>query len=567
MISVDPGDPMNQDDIDAIREQVRPEVTEWFDESPTYSGAATGVFAERSGRIEGTAEVSFSPIGAEHIPWKVHTVHVDGESRSPATMADVHHVRETYYDVTATSKGVDMFGNELVQFSIDGELQFETVPGRQIFLGNDDDTLYPQPSLSFAHREGVAPRYWAVPLINMVSDFALSDPSFDDHPLRMTRPVNLDATVWPTDAHKNAATHERHLRNRVIPFEWNGLTGFIEPLPDYQRRVEDVEAGQRRVTCMMVGELPDGFEVSADNVGEVVPHAVFVLLRLATGRYVTSAWTEIRGADGELIARHHHRSSKSGLGPASPVIHEKYGRSTGELLSKYVESQRRDDSDFRVAIDRVAQGLARDQTLEQMLLHVMGGAELMCKALGRNAQEKMDLPVGDDLRDRTVTQLESCAESIREIAADADGDARDFLERLADRVTRQTNVQKGLGFQLVQLLRDKGFDDADVLDGLRFKMRSKATTDIPWPDGAFTYRNKVAHGDYLQIEKYSMDSAWAMIHHVADVVLRLAFHEIGFEGPYEPPCVFHVPAIKGLGWAGATSISAEKLGYEVLPST
>jgi hypothetical protein len=47
-----------------------------------------------------------------------------------------------------------------------------------------------------------------------------------------------------------------------------------------------------------------------------------------------------------------------------------------------------------------------------------------------------------------------------------------------------------------------------------------------------TYRNRIFHSAYIDIDTYDVDNAFAFIGHLSDVLARVVFHFIGFSGPY-----------------------------------
>ena len=124
--------------------------------------------------------------------------------------------------------------------------------------GKDGITLTFEPSgAAFDVVGAKEARYWAVPLLNFVSAFPQSGPATDRHPLRVypTPVVPEDLTKEEYEAAFDAANQ----KNGLILFEFEGKPGFVERLPDYEEREDDLREGRMRsaATAVIVGEVGD----------------------------------------------------------------------------------------------------------------------------------------------------------------------------------------------------------------------------------------------------------------------------------------------------------------------
>jgi hypothetical protein len=70
--------------------------------------------------------------------------------------------------------------------------------------------------------------YWVIPLTNFLSNFVMSHPSLNRHPLRIYSTPIVPDGLPEEDAF--IAAHNANLKNRLITFEFMGQPGFIEAL-------------------------------------------------------------------------------------------------------------------------------------------------------------------------------------------------------------------------------------------------------------------------------------------------------------------------------------------------
>ena len=95
----------------------------------------------------------------------------------------------------------------------------------------------------------------AVPLANFLSKFRQRHQELDQHPLRIypTPAVSPDSS----DREAIRAFYKANAKNHLICYEFNQGLGFIEALPDYETREENLLSGREgyAVTTLMVGNV------------------------------------------------------------------------------------------------------------------------------------------------------------------------------------------------------------------------------------------------------------------------------------------------------------------------
>lgn len=149
-------------------------------------------------------------------------------------------------------------------------------------------------------------------------------------------------------------------------------------------------------------------------------------------------------------------------------------------------------------------------------------------------------------------------------ASDAD---RGRLAQLQNRLREITANRPSFPTQLLALVNQVGLPDAEWLGEFAFRLKNprldgKPRTLSSWAGAASTYRNRIFHSAFIDIDTYDIDNAFAFIGHLSDVMARVAFHLIGFCGQYAPPCgnagmrTYETP-----NWATPDRLSADVFRY------
>lgn len=129
--------------------------------------------------------------------------------------------------------------------------------GTHVTVGDSSDELRLVFELSGAAFDVVgsgSPKYWAVPLLNFVSTFSQKGPATERHPLRIYQTPVIPANR--SNEEREVALAAANDKNGLILFEFGGRPGFVERLPDYAEREDDLRMGRTRhaATAVIVGE-------------------------------------------------------------------------------------------------------------------------------------------------------------------------------------------------------------------------------------------------------------------------------------------------------------------------
>lgn len=264
--------------------------------------------------------------------------------------------------------------------------------------------------------------YWALPLVNFLSECQQHRPELDRHPLRVfpTPEVPKEITHVPfgPDHEKHSSMAMQCLfvansKNRLIQFELDEGIGFIERLPDYgdcERLL--VEGKERhRTTAVMVGPVGGRPAESLDLLRTWFPFDLLSLLTLATGTEVGAPWIELRDARGHLVRRLHGKFGVRPFRKGRRLIEEKpmpsgESRATGRLIEcALTRSDKFGESFLRAAIVHLVRARQEDLTLDDGMSHVSRGLETLCKRFGVSS-----LRLDKDLSSASRAEVEAILE-------------------------------------------------------------------------------------------------------------------------------------------------------------
>jgi hypothetical protein len=419
--------------------------------------------------------------------------------------------------------------------------------------GNGTATFRPYRTIA-SFESDAEPRYWAVPLLNLTAGFTLAIEDLHGHPLRTRETSRYEPGSRETAFYHQLAYQQG---NALIPFFCEGELGFIEPLPDYAARQARVEAGETVPTAVMVGPVREGFDPATD--WDWFPSDLITLLGLATGRGVGAPFVELRGSSGELVARLHTKISPPTLGRRQELIEEPLDRSTGVLLSAFLKSEHRDQPWLRVALRHLLSAFTGDMTVEDRLSHMFRTVEGICAGIGLNSARPLELST--KAREQIVGELHHCMNALDAVATGATPQDRERIWRLKNRLREIEANRPSFPTQLAELVESLGLPDAKWLREFRFrtKIGGKPTS---WVSAAGSYRNRIFHSAFIDFEKYDFDNAVPFIQHLSDILMRVIFELIHFDGRYKPPCsAYGATMHEKPDWPNGAALSAEFFGY------
>ena len=525
----------------------------WFQYQITYEGEAEAVIRGASHTFTGPAVVHVDEDGLCHAE-----MHLKGVSATllPLGFSECERLTVTTPDGTFTAMEQTRYGYVHNSANNDVTLNFRFLKSK--FDANGE----------------ARPEYWAMPLLNFISDFYDENEEIARHPLRMNgslqqddegmTPEKLIAKYAPDPNGRIVFSYQ----DRVILFEFNGDVAYIEPMIDYEKRKKILKAGERAlaITSLMVGRIGSN-PIDLPDLEEWLPSDYLLLLGLASGNAVGSPWIEFRSSDNQLVRRVHLRINVSSVSRPDEnrhvAIDESLQNGTGQILTIAPKSEHWRSSPLRLALTHLVQ-VRSSSMLEDMLSHLVVPLDAICKLYGLDSQNLRDGLSAKEI-DALIAVLAKAHDKINNMAdsAASRGEASKAgrLKIIAERVkTNPMNKDKNFGLAVSELLAHLGLNDADILDqylkgaGYRSGLNS-------WV-GMLNYRRGVIiHEGYFSLKEAhnDLERIWAFVNHLHDVLIRIVFKMTGYDGTYQPT-VIKLTVIQPVDWVTKTT-SAKDLGY------
>ncbi len=507
----------------------------WFSTKCSYKGRGKAEFSDIKRTIEGETEISFDESGECTATMKVENLTTNADLPFELFQNTCSSLSVVTADGTFSSTEGIFFSYTVTMFdSSEATISFH-------LLRSHFDTS--------AKTEAV---YWVMPLCNFVSKYVHWGEDIDKHPMRFRQ--GTDSAV------------DNPLTNRmVIAFLFNQRIAYIEPLLEYQNREEKLKEGREQVliTAVMVGEIC-GSSIDVDQIDNWRPADLLRILSLATGTSVGAPWIEFRDASGKLIRRIHVkmdiRSFSKGHNPIREGIHS----GVGYLMTRYVGSLERNKPFLTVLLKHAVQGAARGGTIEDNLTYLFRAFEGLLDYHGfktQNLIKNLDPVYSNAVK----TALNTAATAIRNQAhlAKSAGlmDQYQVLNRIAERASQASNKDKHFGIAMYELLQHYRLPDAGIVD--------THIISNPRPDGLLTfgallskYRGSVIHESYFSFSSgvYDFSDVIQIKDHLLDIILRIIFQIVGYDGTYQPP-IIRLSASEKTDWVNV-STTATTLGYK-----
>lgn len=573
-----------------------PSPSDWYSTTVEYEGWGRAEFADPEGSVEGPTRVTFDELGGASIEMRpdLRTLHAERPLRFGLT--------ELLTGVSPrTDGGVASLTWNLASENPCINLEVTTSQGRfstrdvlrhgrrQTLDDGDQERVVERIFFDvFASRfdaeEARKPKYWVLPLTNFVPKWRQMRAELDRHPLRVfpTPEIPEDIINLPHGLDEERAKDRAisallaaNSKNRLIAFEFNEAPGFIERLPDYEDRKEDLLEGKERIrpTAIMVGEVGSNPGGTLDEVERWLrPQDLLMLLTLATGTEVGASWIELRNDQGRLVRRFHRRLREAQYSKGRRVIddlpfEDGEGRDTGigYLITRAVsKSKELGQSALRIAILHLVQSKYQDQSLDESMARLCRGLDGLCEHYSL-AKQNLTRSLNADQAKAVKGALAEASRKIRNLkntarTAGNNGTAA-TLDTIEQRVQNAANVERKFGLALNDLLERFGMPDAKIIDE-HYKTKPRADKREHWTDVVSHYRTDVLHYGYLDLDAGGHDwrDVWAIINHLHDVMARVILQALEYDGGYQPTVVPQPSVPFPLSWVKADT-EAGALGY------
>lgn len=402
-----------------------------------------------------------------------------------------------------------------------------------------------------------------MPLTNFLSRFVARYPLLDHHPLRIYPTPVVPDGLAEQDAF--IAGHNANLKNRLIAFEFMGRPAFIEALPDYDLRAKNLTEGRERhsVTAVMVGEVGSQSIEQAD-LEAWFPDDLLRLLSIVTGTPVGAPWMEFRDEQGELVRRVHVKLNLSPFSQGHRPLEEGVHSWTGYLLTKYLSSPDRGESYLSVVLKHLSLAARRGQSIDDKFIYLARAFENLCQRYGFKARELMK-GLDPNYQQAVKGILRTAADQIRDEARAAASAGRPDQSRLLDSIAERTERTPGgkensFGLAVAKLLEHFTLPDADIVDA--HYLANPRPDGMAWSGVLSKYRGAPVHTGFFNIsgKEHDFDDVLTIETHLHDVLLRIIFKIIGYDGTYQPP-VRTMTSATPVDWV-VPGLPARELGYK-----
>jgi hypothetical protein len=566
--------------------------TTWFSDDVQYEGKATATFSNPEGVVKGAGHVMRNQDGEFLIEFQVEDTHIesaDGKSAIVSSSASLQFGYILSGERPKTSNGASIYsvgGSPAIRYA---DVTIETSDG--VFYA--PSARYAGETSSFAmgvldggeltvrfkvtdgrfdansvEGAGAGPiTYWVLPLENLLTDFRTNCPDLQTHPLRIA-----PSPLIPDDL----PTREQFLAQalgygdyKLICFEFNGASGFIEAVIDYADREAKLKKGQARnlITAVMVGEVgPHG----PDNLREWFPADYVRLLGLATGQEVGAGWIEFRDAAGNLVTRIHKKFGYPTYVKGVTLIHEEVTKDPSQEGIGYLLTKAGHCSEFgpgtsrlSVMIRQLLRAGLSSWTVEErltLLARIVEGLSKHFIISHKDLLQELDA----SQQAQVVALRDALVADIRKMAAVAKsaGNTRQHqaLVDIANGVKRSTGLDEKYGRSIVRLLTHFGLNDATVMEHY-YAQNPRPDGKKSWEKVLSHYRNTPIHEGYFDTiaGAHDIKDAIKVMRHLHDVLARMIFKMLGYDGGYQP-VVKSGPANYSLDWV-TINTTGKDLGY------
>jgi len=502
--------------------KLEPKPSDWFSPVVEYRGDGVARFSNPKGQVKGPLLARFDESSIA-IEMEGETAEAEGIGADPFQLLPLDRTNPCQSLEVVTQEGV---------LTATGPIQPGFTIGKGLQLRFHADVSY------FVTANPNKSKYWVLPLTNLLSDFMPSHAALDQHPLRIYPTPDIPEHL-KDDALATAIALQK---NRLIVFEFADSLGFIEPLPDYKAREEDLLERRKHcaITAVMVGEVNDQPTEHFEDVQKWFPFNFLDLLGLATGAEVGAPWIEFRDEQGDLVRRMHVHLSTPVYAKGHRAIREVAHRGTGRLLTNASSCQYWSTSCLRVALRQVVRGGRYEHIiLEDRFSYLCRAVETLCNYHGISTYNLLQ-SLEPSVRNQVQAELKNTATRIDAIAraqatAGNHRQAR-ILDRIGERtVSTPTGQDRSFALQIRDLLKLYSLPDADIIDS-HYQNHPRADGRKTWGSVLSYYRGAVTHEGYYDTTggSHDVEDVWRITRHLHDVLIRILLKMANYDGTYSP---------------------------------
>jgi len=505
--------------------------TNWLETRVKYEGQCRAEFAEPKATIESNTTVCFNPTGEGSLGIDIEKI----DTPDPAAFS--------FHSPTPQPGDYRLHGHSnpctsLIVRTSDGEfIANDRILQEGVSLGPGSQRLRLRPIRSrFEVKDTGEAKYWVLPLSNFVLDYwpwPRVYPGLCNHPLRIYPTPTVPSDL--SEADQQIANQYANHRNTLVTFLVDGQPGFIEQLPACKRKIDRLQKGRigNAITAVMVGTAHVQSVDIADYDG-LFPLDILSLLTLATGVHVGAPWIEFRDAQGKLVRRIHICFGHPVYQKGHPGIFDLGQNAIGYLITRAFLSPDRGKKYLRAAMNHAIAASTKMNTLESRFISVCRGFETLCRHHGLDKQD-LSAVLDATQKDTVKAALDAAAAHIRTLGkGETDAGRKRAFERIADRARSAASKEKDFGLAVLDLVRKFGFPDPDILQA-HFTANPHPVSNN-WPGILSHFRGAALHGAYFDLPgTHNHFDILKIMDHLHDLLLRIIFKTLQYDGPYHPP--------------------------------
>jgi uncharacterized protein YlzI (FlbEa/FlbD family) len=356
-----------------------------------------------------------------------------------------------------------------------------------------------------------------------------------------------------------------------IKFQFNGFDCWIEPLPDYDKKKEELLSGksQQLITAIVVQEFGDSEKLNIKYNGnrnqiDLIPLEIVEILGFISGSQVQPPWSEFRNSNYEVIERIYNyiylfpfEEGHIIMNIDSKETNQKCNKAISSLLEQSLLSGKLNESYMRVCLRLLIKAGHINLFLEDRKIYTVRCFEIILK------QYKCDIKnLTEGLNDHQINNIQSAIDKATAEIQLINGNEKqkESINKIIDRI--KTARQKGdqFGMSVCKLLANNNFQfqDEKIIDN--FYKTNPRPDKQNFAKVLSNYRGAVIHEGYFDFNnKYNFKDVVIFLNHLHDILIRILLTELGYCGQYNSP-ITTPDSIKLTDWVNPNT-SAEELGY------
>lgn len=388
--------------------------------------------------------------------------------------------------------------------------------------------------------------YWKLPLSNFFADFVQNTDLIKGHPLLS------DSTRY------------------AILFKFQKNIGFIEPVYNYYELKDSITTRkeQSKITAYMVADISLN-SIELNEVLKWMPVEVIGLLGLATGSQPAIPWLEFYDNKNNLVRRIHQSFGEFQYIRGHAAINEACNIGIGYLITKCTEflSNSANESFPLLTVLRniVRAGRFEQQTLEGKFTALIHAFSALTSYYNVNKQDLLN-NIEQSHRNYVNSTINIAIGQIKQLIDNEFTNNRqpsDQLFKIFSMLETMFNHARDFGLGIHNLIIKFGLNDSSVM--ANYYNQLAEFEKLSWVGLLNKYYETIIEYGYFDFiydkGKNNALEIWGISLHLHDILVRIIFKIIGYDGTYQPTVSKYANVVDiNVDWVKPDT-SFTKLGY------